>query len=67
MNKFDEYLVPLKGEIEARLPEELVGTLRGLATSGNLHPVNVSKINKLFKILICKTKFSPFTDLQSKF
>ena len=44
MNKFDEYLVPLKGEIEARLPEELVGTVRGLATRSNLHPVNVSKI-----------------------
>jgi len=41
INKFDEYLVPLKGEIVARLPKKLVGVVRGLVTNENPHPVNI--------------------------
>lgn len=44
ISKFDEYLIPLKGETVARLPKKLVSVVRGMVTNENPHPVNVSKI-----------------------
>jgi len=51
-SKFDEYLTPLKGQEVARLPEELVDVVRGLATNENPHPVNIMLYIKDHAVLL---------------